>query len=172
MALEGQYQGKHYFLSRVLRDSTPCFVGPTFVRHATSSVCGLWPHCSCLNDQVTSNTAPAHLHATGVAVYLALLISDVHPTNSGNWSNLSHLTCNATLAPSLSLFLLVIVVVLLHHRRRSSPTLFDTRHPSSQQLGSGSTLFFFIRTSFFQGCIKLSIPPPHRGGGKPNFKTP
>ena len=34
--------------------------------------CGLWPHCSCPNDWVTSNTAPAHPHATGVAVYLAL----------------------------------------------------------------------------------------------------
>ena len=87
-------------------------------------------------------------------MYLALLISDVHPTNSGNWSNLSHLTCNATLAPSLSLFLLVIVVVLLHHRRRSSPTLFDTRHPSSQQLGSGSTLFFYKNIIFFPKPLK------------------
>ena len=34
--------------------------------------CGLWPHCSCPSDQVTSNTAPAHPHATGVAVYPAL----------------------------------------------------------------------------------------------------
>ena len=56
----------------VLRDSTPCFVGPTFVCHATSSFCGLWPHCSCLNDQVALNTAPAHQHVTRVAVYLAL----------------------------------------------------------------------------------------------------
>ena len=43
------------------------------VRHTLLFVfCGLWPHCSCPNDQVTSNTAPAHPHATGVAVYLAL----------------------------------------------------------------------------------------------------
>ena len=34
--------------------------------------CGLWPHCSCPNDQVTSNTAPAHPHTTGVAMYPAL----------------------------------------------------------------------------------------------------
>ena len=34
--------------------------------------CGLWPHCSCPNDEATSNMAPAHLHATRVAVYLAL----------------------------------------------------------------------------------------------------
>ena len=33
---------------------------------------GLWPHCSCPSNQVTSNTVPAHLHATGVAVYPAL----------------------------------------------------------------------------------------------------
>ena len=30
------------------------------------------PHCSCPNDQVTLDTAPAHPHATGVAVYPAL----------------------------------------------------------------------------------------------------
>ena len=33
----------------------------------------LWPHCSCPNDGVASNTAPAHPHATWVAVYRALL---------------------------------------------------------------------------------------------------
>ena len=37
--------------------------------------CGLWPHCSCPNDQVTSNMSPAHPHATGVAVYPALFQS-------------------------------------------------------------------------------------------------
>ena len=71
--------------SRVLRDSTPRFVGPSVRRSVRPSVgpsvrhtllflgfCGLWPHCSCPNDQVTSNTAPAHPHATGVAVYPAL----------------------------------------------------------------------------------------------------
>ena len=123
--------------------------GNAFVRRSTRRTflaylalfmlfCGLWPQCSCPNDQVTSNTAPAHLHATGVAVYLALLISGIHPSNSGNWSNLSHLTYHDTLAPSSSLFLFLIVVVLLHHRRRSSPSLYDTRHPSSQRLGRGS----------------------------------
>ena len=34
--------------------------------------CSFWCHCSCPNDLVTSITAPTHLHATGVAVYLAL----------------------------------------------------------------------------------------------------
>ena len=76
--------------SRMLRDSTPHFVGPSVCPSIGWSVhllvrpsitlyffC-LWPHCSCPNDQVTSNTAPApapapaHPHATGVAVCLAL----------------------------------------------------------------------------------------------------
>ena len=35
--------------------------------------CGLWPYCSCPNDGVASNMAPAHPHATWVAVYPALL---------------------------------------------------------------------------------------------------
>ena len=34
----------------------------------------LLPHCSCPNGLVTSNMAPAHPHATSVAVYPALLI--------------------------------------------------------------------------------------------------
>ena len=41
---------------------------------------GLWPHCPCQNDQVSSNTAPAHPHATGVAVYPALLYLSVWPS--------------------------------------------------------------------------------------------
>ena len=72
--------------SRVLRDSTPRFVGPLIRWSVGPSVgplvrpshftffyfCGLWPHRSCPNDQVTSNSAPAHQHANGVAVYPAL----------------------------------------------------------------------------------------------------
>ena len=66
--------------SRVLRDSTTRFVGPSVgpsVRHTLLFLgfCGRWPHCSCPSDQVTSNTAPAHPHATGVAVYPALFLS-------------------------------------------------------------------------------------------------
>ena len=34
----------------------------------------LWPHCSCPNGLVTSKMAPAHQHATVVAVYPALLL--------------------------------------------------------------------------------------------------
>ena len=85
-------------LSRVLHDSTPRFVDPSvgpsvlpLVRRSVRwSVCpsvgpsvrhtllllgfrGLWPRCSCPNDLVTSITAPAQPHATGVAVYPALL---------------------------------------------------------------------------------------------------
>ena len=73
--------------SRVLRDSTPRFVGPSVrplvrlsvrpsVRHTLLFLgfCGLWPHCPCPNDRVTSNMAPAHPHATEVAVYPALFL--------------------------------------------------------------------------------------------------
>ena len=63
---------------RVLRDSTPRFVGPShftfFLFFFVFVFCGLWPHCPSPNDQVTSKTAPAHPHATGVAVYPALLM--------------------------------------------------------------------------------------------------
>ena len=67
-----------FFFSPMLRYSTPCFVGRSVgpsVRHTLLFFCGLWPHCSCPNDQVTSKTAPAHPHATGVAVYPALFFS-------------------------------------------------------------------------------------------------
>ena len=36
-----------------------------------------WPHCSCPNATLPSNMAPAHPHATGVAVYPALLKCDL-----------------------------------------------------------------------------------------------
>ena len=41
--------------------------------HFTSSMIFIFgPHCSCPNGLVTSNMAPAHLHATSTAVYPAL----------------------------------------------------------------------------------------------------
>ena len=71
--------------SCVLRNSTPCFVSPLIRWSVGPSVCPLvchtllffWflrslAHCSCSNDQVTSNMAPAHPHATGLALYPAL----------------------------------------------------------------------------------------------------
>ena len=39
--------------------------------------CGFQPHCSCPNDEVTTNRAPAHLHATGVAVQPALFYKNI-----------------------------------------------------------------------------------------------
>ena len=47
--------------------------------------CGLWPHRTCPNDEVTSIKAPAHPHATGVAVYPALfhLIPSLFYNESG-----------------------------------------------------------------------------------------
>ena len=83
--------------SRMLPNSTPHFVRPSVclsvclsvrlsVRQSVSPfLChtslflgfgSLWPHCSCPNDQVTSNTAAAHPHATGVAVYPALFMNE------------------------------------------------------------------------------------------------
>ena len=51
--------------------SVGLFIRPS-VCHTLLFFCGFWRHCSCPNDLVTSITAPTHLHATGVAVYLAL----------------------------------------------------------------------------------------------------
>ena len=63
--------------SRVLRDSTPCFVGLSVcLSHITFffSFSGLWLHGSCPSDQVISNMSHAHPHATGVAVNPALFL--------------------------------------------------------------------------------------------------
>ena len=55
--------------SCVIRDYTPlCCHTFLFL-----GFCGLWSHSSCPSDQVTSNTAPAHPYATGLAVYPALI---------------------------------------------------------------------------------------------------
>merc|ERR1712142_282785 len=71
------------FFSRVLRDSSPRFVGPSVspsvgpsIRHTLLflGVRVFWLHCSCPNDLVASITDPAHPHATGVAVYSALFL--------------------------------------------------------------------------------------------------
>ena len=40
----------------------------------TATPVGVGPHCSCPNSLVTLNTAPAHSHATGVAVYPSLFV--------------------------------------------------------------------------------------------------
>ena len=52
--------------------NTPALSVGLSVRHSLLFFvfCGLF--CFCPNDQVISNTAPAHPHATGVAVYPAL----------------------------------------------------------------------------------------------------
>ena len=78
---------REYFKSRATRIYTPLCrsvrwsVGLSVCRSVGRSIrhtllffgfCGLWSHCSCPNNQVTSNMAPAHPHATGVAVYPAL----------------------------------------------------------------------------------------------------
>ena len=66
------------FLRNPLLCTLPCpTVGPLvcpLVWHTLIlfCFCGLWPYCSCPNDQVTSNTAPAYPHTTVVAMYSAL----------------------------------------------------------------------------------------------------
>ena len=44
------------------------------------------PHCSCPNSLVTSNMAPAHPHATSVAVYPALFFILLVLCSRGNKS--------------------------------------------------------------------------------------
>ena len=54
--------------------------------------CGLWPHCSCPNDLVTSNTAPAHPSATGIGRVSSLVISfSQNNQKSQFWLNLWYL---------------------------------------------------------------------------------
>ena len=68
-------------------------IGPSICRSVYLSVrhtllflgfCGLWLHCSCPNDLLTSITAPAHPHATGVAMYPALFFNGLTPGNKIN----------------------------------------------------------------------------------------
>ena len=73
--------------SRVLRDSTPRFVGPSI--HPSIhpmmpqslyffSIYGVFfgACCSCPNAPLTTNMAPDHPQTTEVALYLALLVAD------------------------------------------------------------------------------------------------
>ena len=48
-------------------------VSPSVPLYIFLGFCDFRLHCSCPNDWVTSITAPTHPHATGVAVYPALL---------------------------------------------------------------------------------------------------
>ena len=86
------------FFSRVLRDSTPRFVGPSVHWSVRDTLLflgfyGLWPYSSCPNDGVASNMAPAHPHATLVAVYPALFqkgntIKKAHDTSATRKSDI------------------------------------------------------------------------------------
>ena len=84
---------KNLLFSCVLRDSTPRFVGLSVgplvrlsvrlsirLSHFTfSAFLGFWACCSCPNDPLILDMAPTHPHATGVAVYPALLNFDAWP---------------------------------------------------------------------------------------------
>ena len=52
-------------------------VRPSVTLYFFGGFCGFWPYCSCPNDLVTSIMAPAHPHATGVAVYPALFSTEL-----------------------------------------------------------------------------------------------
>ena len=67
--------------SRVQRDSTPCFVRLSVGWSVGHILLFLWflfflLHCSCPNGLVTPKMAPAHPHATRVAVYLIAVTPD------------------------------------------------------------------------------------------------
>ena len=87
------YRWPHIALGRlvscVLCDSIPLYwlvglsVHPSIHQSVCQSIChtllfwrfwGFWPHCSGPNAPLTSNMAPAHPHATGLAVYSALFV--------------------------------------------------------------------------------------------------
>ena len=71
-----------FFLVACTRLYTPlCPSVGRLVRHILLFLgfCGLWPHCSCPNDLVSSITAPAHPNATGIAVYPALFGIALNP---------------------------------------------------------------------------------------------
>ena len=59
----------------MLRDFTPHFVGQTFL---LLGFCSLWPHCYCPIAEVTSNTTPAHLDASGLVCFC-------NGVNKGKW---------------------------------------------------------------------------------------
>ena len=66
----------------MLRDSTPRYVGPSVGRLVPfllfQRFWALWAYGSCPDDLETfSSTAPAHPHATRVAVYPALFFSEI-----------------------------------------------------------------------------------------------
>ena len=73
--------GPYHLLLVACYATLPCFISPSIhwcihwsVHHTLlfwrSWV--FWPYCSCPNAPLTSTMAPAHPHATGVVVYLAL----------------------------------------------------------------------------------------------------
>ena len=79
--------------SRVLRDSTPCYVGQSVGWSVPFLLFwrfwAFWAYCSCLKAMMTySSTAIAHPHATRVAVYPALfaLILVSLKVDSRNWN--------------------------------------------------------------------------------------
>ena len=91
--------------------------------------CGLWPHCTCPNDEVTSITAPAHPHATGVAVYPTLFpLSSVLSLFSSSLSFCHHHCV------SLS-NIMTTVIALFYTGKRDALSLREMSVPSNPLLG-------------------------------------
>ena len=60
----------HYLIAGSLSRATWLYTPLCPSLHPSPShFCGLWPHYPCPHTLLTSNTAPAHRHATGLAVY-------------------------------------------------------------------------------------------------------
>ena len=103
-----------------------------FVNHTLlfQRLWGFWACRSCPNTALTSNTAPDHPHATGVALYLALLVAD--------W------LLYKRLCPSISLS--VSLCAQVEKTSISAPA-----HPSATGIGcvSGFVLSFLVKTNHF-----------------------
>ena len=105
----------------LVRPSVRPFVRPS-IHHTLLFLgfCVFLPHCSCPNDQVTSNMAPALTHVTGVAMYPALLMKNslrfapvngiwtvmIRPSVTSTWRTSSFTSCSIDLKdlPMISLF--------------------------------------------------------------------
>ena len=147
--------------SRVLRDSTTRFVGPSVglsVHHTLLFLffCGIWPHSSCPNDQVTSNIAPAHPHAPWVAAYPALFFVMLHQRT---WR---HAPCGKTLPPQspFSKPSFFLSLVSTNHPSRPPPEpppepLFF--HVSLESRGNDKTILSYFLSVCLSVCLSVSF---------------
>ena len=133
----------------------------------------LWPHRSCPNDLVTSNMAPAHPHATSVAVYPALfqcvcvyLTSQKIFSCQGPGSFLSN-SFFTSFFYFLPFFLFSIFGVLPFSQfiplKEPFVSTFMTAWFSQSRFFSP---FFFFFTPFFANCQNLMNTESHNSGDR------